>query len=79
MKFLNKKINVVHDSDLEKFLRKVWVLDDIINGKKKCKFTDSQITLWNFYSIFKKWGDLKFVSDSPIAIKDFSIYLNKQR
>ena len=77
--FDKKKIKVVHDKNLQKFLSEVGIYDDIISNKIKCKFTKEDITLDNFYSIFKLWWDIKVVSDSPEAIKLFSIFLNNKK
>lgn len=69
----------VHDNDLEKLLEKLGVLQDVRDGKKKCKFTGTIITLENLHSIFPESGDIKFVSDDPEAIKQLSVYLNQKR
>ncbi len=76
---ISKKVKVVYDSDLENFLDKVGVLNEILEGQKKCKFTKKIITLENIYSIFKEGGDIKVVSDDPQAIKQFLELLNNKK
>lgn len=75
----NSTIKSIHDDDLVEFLKKLKVYDDVVSGKVKCKFTNQIITLENLHSLFPESGAIKFVSDSPEAIKEFSIYLNKKR
>lgn len=72
-----KRINALYDSDLEFFLKRINIYEDIINWKKKCKFTDEIITFDNIYSIYKVGWDVKIVSDKPEAIKEFLKYLHK--
>lgn len=79
MKLNTKKINALYDSDLEFFLKKINVYDDILNRKKKCKYTNEIITLDNIYSIFKVGWDIKIVSDNPEAIKWFLKFLHKDK
>lgn len=77
MKLNQKKINALYDSDLEFFLKKINIYEDILKWKKKCKFTNEVITFDNIYSIYKAGWDIKIVSDAPQAIKEFLKYLHK--
>lgn len=74
--FDEKIVNVVYDDNLQAFLMKLGVYDDIMSGHRKCKFTGIPITQDNFYSVLMSGGDIKFVSDDPRAIKLFSEFLN---
>ncbi len=77
--YRNKTINALHDSNLQTFLKKIGVYEDIINKNKKCKFTGQLITMENIYSIFKQSGDIKIVSDDPVAIKQFLEFLDNKK
>ncbi len=77
--YKNKTINALHDSNLETFLKKIGIYEDIINKNKKCKFTGQIITTENIYSIFKQGGDIKIVSDNPTAIKQFLEFLDNKK
>ena len=70
-----KKINLVYDDDLKGMLRKLGVLDDFVQERKKCEFCKNIINMENLYSLFKESEDIKFVCDSPECIKKLLIYL----
>ena len=70
-------VNLVHDTDLEGVLIRINKLDDIKQGKVKCKFTGIIITFENLHALFYESGDVKFVSNSVKGIKEFSRYLNE--
>ncbi|MCK5465945.1 hypothetical protein KAI56_00390 [Candidatus Parcubacteria bacterium] len=70
-----KKINLVYDDDLKGMLRKLGVLDDFAQGRKKCKFCKNIINMKNLHSLFKESEDVKFVCDSPECIKKLLTYL----
>jgi len=72
-------LEAIHENDLEILLNNLGVLADIKAGRKKCKFTGVTITLENLHSIFPEAGDIKYVSDRPEAIKQFSLYLNEKK
>ena len=69
-------VTLIHDSDLEKTLIKLNKLDKLKSGKLKCKFTKVTMTLDNLHVFFYENNDLKFVSNSIDAKKEFSKYLN---
>lgn len=70
-----KKINLVHDSNLEELLRSLGILDDFKNGKKRCKFCKRVVNFSNLHSLFKESGDIKLVCNSPECIKELIDYL----
>jgi len=74
-----KKLNAVHDKDLNQLLDNLGLSKKMVNGKLKCKFTETPITLENLYSIFPESGDIKVVCDSPVAIKLFTEYVNEHK
>ena len=70
-------VSLVHDNDIERVLVKIKKLDDIKEGRIKCKFTGVIITVENLHALFYESGDIKFVSNSVESIKEFSRYLNR--
>ena len=72
------KINIIYDEDLHDLLSKLWVLEDILKGKKKCKFTGEIITIDNLYTIFWENNEIKFVCDNINAQKQFLEYINNK-
>lgn len=72
-------LEAIHENELEILLKNLGVLAVIKEGRKKCKFTGKTITLENLHSIFPESGDIKFVSDSPEAIRQLSLYLNEKK
>ncbi len=69
-------LDVIHDDELTNFLKKLKVFDEITNGKKKCKFCKSVITLENLHSLFAQAGDIKFVCDQPECINKLTEHIN---
>lgn len=69
-----KKINLVYDDDLDGFFKKIGVLDDFKNNRKKCKFCRNVVNFDNLHSIFKESGDIKFICDKPECIKQLMTY-----
>lgn len=70
-------VNLIHDKDLEMVLAKLGILKKIKQEKIKCKFTKSIITIDNLHAVFYENNDIKCVSSSATAIKEFSEYLNE--
>lgn len=73
---MKKDINAVHDNDLKDLLKNLGLWDKLQEGKHKCKFTGTVITLDNLHSIFPESGDIKLVCNTPEAIKRLSEYIN---
>lgn len=53
------KIKAVYDTDLNSFLEKLGLLEDMKNGKLKCNFCGCILTFDNFGGVFKENGQLK--------------------
>ena len=64
-------LNAIHDDELLDLIKKLGLLEKLDKGCLKCKFTGETITFDNLYSIFPESGDIKFVCDTPEAIKLF--------
>lgn len=70
-----ESVSAVHDDMFEGFLRKLDVYDDVINGRKKCKFCGEVVDYDHISSVFAESGDIKFVCEKPECIAKFSEYL----
>lgn len=68
-------VNAVHDDKFEGFLRKLGVYEDVMNGRKKCKFCGEAVEYERISSVFAESGDIKFVCEKPECIAKFSEYL----
>lgn len=53
------KIKAVYDTDLEPFLEKLGLMEDLKNGKLKCTFCGCVLSLANFGGVYKQNGQLK--------------------
>ena len=76
---MKQNLNAVHDEDLKTLLKRLNLYDKVVEGKLKCKFTETVITVDNLHSIFPESGKIKMVCDSPEAIRMLSEYINDQR
>lgn len=74
-----KKIDVVHDNQLEGLLSNLGILKDITSGKVLCKFCRDVMTLDSLYSVFPESGDIKIVCNKPKCIKQFVNYINQKK
>ena len=52
-------IKAVHDSDLEKFLERLRLLDKIKEGKIRCSICGEVVTLENFLCVYPEDGQIK--------------------
>ena len=50
-----------------------------MNKSKLNAIYDDDLTFKNLYSIFPESGDIKFVCDSPEAVKLFITYINDRK
>ncbi|MEO0091914.1 MAG: hypothetical protein ABIK61_04300 [candidate division WOR-3 bacterium] len=53
------RIKAVYDTDLEPFLEKLGLLEDLKNGKLKCSVCACELSLTNFGGVYKQNGQLK--------------------
>lgn len=53
------KIKAVHDADLNSFLEKLGLLEEMENGQLRCNFCDCILNFNNFGGVFKENGELK--------------------
>ena len=53
------KIKAVHDADLNSFLKKLGLLEDLRIGQLRCSLCDCILTFDNFGGVYKKNGQLK--------------------
>jgi hypothetical protein len=52
-------VKAVHDADLNSFLERLGLLEDIKSGQLRCIFCDCVLTLDGFGGIFNENGELK--------------------
>ncbi len=74
---MKKELKAIHNDELIELLIKLKLLEKLHNGKLKCKFTNTVITIDNLHSIFPESGSIKIVCNLPEAIKKLSEYVNE--
>lgn len=74
---MSRNIKSIHDSDLEKMLRRLKVYDEIVAGEKTCYFCNKIITLDNFYAVFYHDGAMRFACDDVACIVKFTEFLEQ--
>jgi hypothetical protein len=72
-------ISAVHDDDLVHFLDGLGVLDDVRDGKAKCKFCRQPVDLDNLAAVFPDSGDIKFVCDRRGCLADLAEHRSELR
>lgn len=74
---MNKKykevIYAVHERDLDEFLKKEGLYEDILNEKIKCVVCGKTITIENFGGIYYKKGKAFIVCDSIECISKIEV------
>ena len=68
-------LKTLHETDLEEYLQRIGVLEDIKKRTIRCKFCGGIISLDNIHALFPEFGQVKFVCDKPECIKEFNNYL----
>lgn len=68
-------LKTLYETDLEEYLQRIDVLEDIKKGVVRCKFCDGTITFDNIHALFPESCQVKFVCDKPECIKEFNDYL----
>lgn len=76
-KLQKKKVQAVHDEDLEKILEGLNILNKFKRGELKCKFCSSKITFNNLHSIFPQSGAIKLICDTPNCVRKLSKLLRE--
>ena len=56
-----KSLKIVYDEDLIKYLTSIKIYDDIISGKKLCKFCGNKITMKSLEVIIPNNGKIEIV------------------
>lgn len=72
-------LKTIHEKDLKAYLEKIGVFASVEKNETRCEFCNETITLENIYALFPNLGQVKFVCDKPICIKQFSIYIREKR
>jgi len=72
-------LKTLHETDLEAYLQRIGILNDVKTGVIKCKFCSGVITLDNIHVLFPESGQVKFVCDKPKCIKEFNSYLRLKK
>ncbi len=74
-----RKLNTVHERDLDTLLGKMGAKEDFDSGKKNCKFCGKQITNENLYSILPQSGAINMICDDPECITSLTEYLDERK
>lgn len=74
----NSKLDVVHQRDLDKLLKRMGIFEDIAQGKKKCKFCERVVDRQNLYSVLPESGAVNVVCDAPECITALLAYLDEK-
>lgn len=71
------ELKAVHEDELEKYLSSLGVLEDLIEGKFKCRYCEIKISLDNFLCIFPI-GDEIAMSCENIKCYQFALKESKE-
>lgn len=72
-------LKAVYENDLESYLKGLGVLDIVQEGRAKCKFSETVITLDNLHVIFPESRQIKFVCNNGFCIEKLNHYLRIKR
>ena len=66
--FTQKQVlRAVHESDLEQFLDKLGLLQEIDKGTLKCYVCGQKITKTNFHCVYPFEGEIRVCCDNPLC------------
>lgn len=75
---MNKEnLKVMQEDNLKVLLEKLGLLEDLNNGKIKCKFCKSEVLFDDIYGVFPESGSVKIVCNKPECILQLMEYLRK--
>ena len=70
-------LQAIEDKKFIDFLKNLELYDDVLAGKKKCKFCKSVLTLESITYIFPEAGSIKMVCDKPDCINKLLDHINE--
>jgi len=54
-------VKAIHDSDLEKVLKKLGIYEKLVNGKYRCHICGVALSLDNLGGLYKENGEIRLV------------------
>lgn len=72
-----KQINAIYESELEKFLANIQILDKVKKGEYCCIACGEKINIGNFGGIIQVAGNLELFCNKEKCIKEASKKINE--
>jgi hypothetical protein len=69
---MNNILKGLFDKDITQFLKNISEYNDIITGRRKCKFCNKIITIENISCIFPESGSIKYICNNPDCMKEYN-------
>lgn len=69
--FKTKKVNVIHDNDVEKLLSSIGELEKVKSSQRSCYSCGREISLNNFGAIYREGGKYHFLCDDYNCLSKF--------
>ncbi len=66
---MKEKINILHNTEVEQFFKKIGMLTELNNGEIRCEECGNIITLNNFRLVFKENNELKFLCNKELCFQ----------
>ena len=72
-------IKFVHDDDLEKMLTNLGLMQQLEEGRIKCKFCKEFVVVDEIYALFPESGSIKLVCNKIDCIRNLNQFLNTHK
>ena len=66
---ITEPINAVHSEDMTAYLASLGVLDDVVNGGKKCGICGKVVTVENISCLYPQHDQVKFICDDASCLE----------
>lgn len=72
-------LSAVHDNEFVNFLQRINVYDDVMAGKCRCYFCDSQINIESISNVLSEKGKVRLVCDDLQCVIRLGQYLTRKQ
>ncbi len=73
------KVKAIHDTDLERVLRKLGLYERLVRGELRCAICDRPLTLENLGGLYRENGEVKLVCNNIKCLVEAAEKIRRSR